>query len=439
MNIFDRFESRIENAQKFFANFAQNTSFPSEKKGKGLFTAQEAAILMDEFINLLASATKHKDKFIRRITVAEMKSMSVTIDNAEAAANGGDFDSFVTHMENLIPNFNTVEMLFMDLADNSRYQQISDMENTLIEIKSQGAEVSNILKNANSIASQINKTAETTSKTIAELEKQNAKSQELLKNVNSLQTASLHYKQNIKDLLDQSNSHMPEIKNAVELVSRQKAAFDSQKSEAKEHHEKMTDLTTRHEKIIADQTQTNEDENKTIQELIKQAQTALRLGTGAGLSGVFIARREAAADRRVKCFWIGLSLSASLGAIMIGWNTIGDAGNITSQVLIVRALLLFIVMAVATFAAKQYAKNRIIEEDYSYKSALVGSFPGLMAELEKADPKYREKYVHKFLDELLQDPQRERRQDPQKERQYDNMDISDGLKQKVFGQPSGNS
>ena len=62
-----------------------------------------------------------------------------------------------------------------------------------------------------------------------------------------------------------------------------------------------------------------------------------------------------------------------------------------------------------------------------------------MNELEKAGPDYRERYVRKFLDELLQDPQRERRQDPQKERQYDNRDISDALKEKVFNQPPDNS
>ena len=410
MDTFDNFKDRIEEAQEFFASFVQNTLFPPEKEEHKLLTAQEAAVIMDEFINLLVNAAKNRDRFIRRINAAEIQAIINNIAHMQIACEKPDFNNFVSRVENFTPEINRVGMLFMDIADNSRYQQISDMENTLIQIKSQGAEVSNILKNTNSIASQINKANETTSKTIEELEKQNAKSQELLKNVNSLQTASLHYKQNIKDLLDQSNSHMPEIKSAVELVSQQKATLDSQKSEAKEHHKKMTDLTTRHEKIIADQTQTNEEEKKTIQELVKQAQIALRLGAGAGLSGVFIERREAAADRRVKSFWIGLSLSASIGAVVLGWYTIEDASNTAPEVLIIRTLLLLIAMAVATFAAKQYAKNKIIEEDYSYKSALVGSFPGLIAELDKADPAYRTKYVHKLLDELLQDPQRDRSQ-----------------------------
>ena len=438
MDTFDNFKDRIEKAQKFFASFVQNTLFPPEKEEHKLLTAQEAAVIMDEFINLLADATKNRDRFIRRINAAEMQVISTNIVHMQVACEIPDFNDFVSRVENFTPDINRVRILFMDLADNSRYQQISNMENTLIQIKNKDAEVSNILKNTNSIASQISKTAEAASNIIEILDQQKAKSRKLLDNFNSHQTAALQHARDIKGLLDQSNSHMPAIKDAAELVSRQKATLDSQTSEAKEHHEKMADLTTRHEKIIADQTQKNEEENKTVQELIKQAQIALRLGAGAGLSGVFIERREAAADRWVKFFWIGLSLFASLGAILLGWYTIKDA-NIAPGVLIARTLLLLIAMAIATFAAKQYAKNKIIEEDYSYKSALVGSFPGLIAELEKADPKYREKYVHKFLDELLQDPQRERRQDPQKERQYDNRDISDALKEKVFNQPPGNS
>lgn len=439
MDIFDQFKNRVGNAQKFFAHFSQNTSFPLEKRGNGLFTAREAATIMAEFTNLLASATKHKNRFIRRITVTDMNSMSNAIDNAEAAASAEDFDSFVAYMENLIPSINTVEMLFMDLADNSRYQQISDMENTLIQIKSQDAEVSNILKNANSTASQINKTAETTSKTIEELENQNTKSQELLNNFNNHQTTAQQHEQTMKNLLDHSKSHMAEISYAAELAQQQKIIIDIRDTEATEYRQKITDLATRHENIIAEQTQKNEKGNKETQELIDQANYALELSAAAGLSKVFVARRKQAANRKVKRFWIGLSLLSSASAIGLGWLALESPNDIDSDVLIVRALLLFITMAVATFSARQYAKNKTIEEDYSYKSALVGSFPGLMNELKKADPQYRERYVNKFLDELLQDPQRERRQDPQKERQYDNRDISDALKEKVFNQPPGNS
>ena len=439
MDIFDELKNRAENTQKFFTSFTQDVSFPTEKKGSGLFTAQEAAIIMDEFINLLTSATKHKNKFIRRISVKDIHSMSSSIDLMEAAAANLDFDSFVSYMENLIPMIRTVEMLFMDLADNSRYQQISHMENTLIQIKRQSAEVSNILNNTDSTASQINKTVETTSKTIKELETQNAKSQELLTDFDKHQTTAQQHEQTMKNLLDQSKSHVPEIKHAVELAQQQKVIIASRETEATEYRQKMTDLATRHENIIADQTQRNEKGNKETQELIDQANYALELSAAAGLSKVFVARRKLAANLKVKRFWIGLSLLSSASAIGLGWLALESPNDIDSDVLIVRALLLFITMAVATFSARQYAKNKTIEEDYSYKSALVGSFPGLMNELKKADPQYRERYVNKFLDELLQDPQRERRQDPQKERQYDNRDISDALKEKVFNQPPGNS
>ena len=426
MDIFDQFKDRVENAQKFFAHFAQNTSFPTEKRGNGLFTAREAATIMAEFTNLLASATKHKNRFIRRITVADMNSMSNAIDNAEAVANVEDFDSLVAYMENLIPNINTVEMLFMDLADNSRYQQISNMENTLVQIKSQGAEVSNILKNANSIASQINKTAETTSKTIVKLENQNTKSQELLNDFNNHQTTAQQHEQAMKNLLDQSKSHVPEIKHAVELAQQQKVIIDSRETEATEYRQKMTNLVARHNDIITKQTQKNEQGNQETQELIDQANYALEISAGAGLSKVFVARRRLAANFKAKRFWIGLSLLSSAGAIGLGWYALEGADDIVPGVLIVRALLLFIAMAVAAFSARQYAKNKTIEEDYSYKSALAGSFPGFMNELKKADLKYRDRYVDKFLDELLQDPQRER--------QHDNMDIPDTLRTETLKQ-----
>ena len=132
MDIFDNLKDRIEKMQKFFGPFVENASFPPGKKESGLFTTREAAILMDEFINLLVKATKNKDKFIRRIAATDMDSILISFDYIEAAAVNKNFDGFVAHVENLIPKIHTLEMVFMGIADNNRYQQITDLEHTLI-------------------------------------------------------------------------------------------------------------------------------------------------------------------------------------------------------------------------------------------------------------------------------------------------------------------
>ena len=420
MDIFDNFKDSIAKAQEFFAPFIQNASFPSEKEENRLLTAQEAADIMNEFINLLTDATKNRDRFIRRITVEEIRTISNAIDNIKTEGENGNFNNFIMHVENLIPNIRVVEMLFMDIADKNRYQQIVNVEQTLADINQQKTKINTIYRNANSKATDINGLHETVSNKIEELKEQGVQSQKLFDDFNNHQTTAQQHEATIKNVLDKSNEYLPKIKEADGLVQELKEALDSMGTEAQEHRKTQNDLITSHKAIINNHQEETEKGSKTIQELTKEAQElikkageALRISAGAGLSKVFIEKQDRAANPLAKFGWILLLLVASVFAILLGLATIIIVDRIEAEFVIIRALLLFIAVAVAGFAGKQYAKNKIIEEDYAYKSALAGSFPGLIKELDQADKEqsgYRTQYVRKFLSELLQDPQRDRSQ-----------------------------
>ena len=425
MDTFDNFKNQIAEAQEFFASFIQNASFPSEKKESRLFTAQEATVIMNEFINLLTDATKNRDRFIRRIGVQEIRTILSAIDDIKTEGKNGNFNNFISHVENLIPSIRTVEMLFMDIADKNRYQQIVDLEQTIVGINRQKTEINRIYKNASSKVAEINKLHETMSDEIEGIKKQEVESQKLFDDFNNHQTAAQKHEEAIKNMLDKSNEYLPKIKEANELAQELKEAIDSMETVAKEHDKILNDLITRHKEVITNHqheitlsNQAMQASTQEAQELIKKAQDALRISSGAGLSEIFTEKQDRAADQDAKAGWIALLLLASICAIGLGVITIITTDEISTEFVIIRALLLFIAMAVAGFAAKQYAKNKTIEEDYAYKSALAGSFPGLIKELDQADKEksgYSKKYVQKFLSELLQDPQRDRNQDSTKD------------------------
>ena len=417
MDTFDTLKETIAKAQEISASFIQDTPFPPEKKGGGLFTAKEAAVIMCEFINILERATKDKDKFIIRIGIQEINVMSNAINSMLAVGVSNDYNDFVGHVEKLIPCVRAVNESFKKSADNVRYQQIADMEKTLSAINQQKLDVNKIFKNINSKALQIDETHDAVSNKIAELEKQNTQSQTLFNGFNEHLNNAQQHEKNIKNLLEQSNGHLPSIKEAVTLAQQQKEAINSRDTEANEYREKMNALVTDHETTINNHQKENEEGRKEIQEsikeansLIKKAEDALQISGGAGLNDVFIARRDRAARFLPKFFWILLLLSFSGCAIWLGYETITIQSNISGPFVFARTLILFIAVAVAGFAAKQYAKNKTIEEDYSYKSALAGSFPSFIKELNDGNSDYRGMYVEKLLNELLQDPQRERLQ-----------------------------
>ena len=440
MDTFDNFKNQIAEAQEFFASFIQNASFPSEKKESRLFTAQEATVIMNEFINILASATEDKDQFIRRVGIQEISGMSSAISHMLTVGENGEFDSFVTQVEKLIPSIRTVNESFRKSSDNARYQQIVNMEKTLSEMNQQKRGIDKISRTMNLRVTQIDEAHNKVANKITELEGQNTQSQTLLSDFNDHLKNAKQHEETIKDLLEQSNNHLPSIKEAVTLAQQQKEAIGSRDAEANEYREKMNALATRHETTINNHQKENEEGRKETQDslkeaknLITQAEYALQTGIGAGLSDVFIARRDRAAEFWPKCFWIVLLLSFSGCAIYVGHETITSQSDISESFVLARTLILFIAMAVAGFAAKQYAKNKTIEEDYSYKSALVGSFPGFIKELNKSSPEHRDTYVNKLLNELLQDPQRDRSQNNellqglQRDRSQNNANLTNDL------------
>lgn len=113
----------------------------------------------------------------------------------------------------------------------------------------------------------------------------------------------------------------------------------------------------------------------------------------------------------VKGWWIFWVLAASSGAVVLGWYTVDTAKEGLELATITRTFLMLIVIGVAGFAGRQYSKNKSIEIDYGYKSALAGSYTGLAKAFQEANDELRAKYAIKSMEEILQDPQRNRGKD----------------------------
>jgi hypothetical protein len=90
---------------------------------------------------------------------------------------------------------------------------------------------------------------------------------------------------------------------------------------------------------------------------------------------------------------------------LLWWNKV-DIG-----VIIWRIALLPITIAGAIFSANQYVKQRNLIEDYAYKLVLTKSIVGFSEELLKVKDtnKWYQEYITKVLNELLQDPLRNKK------------------------------
>ncbi len=202
-----------------------------------------------------------------------------------------------------------------------------------------------------------------------------------------------HYAQQIQNVLNSANEHKATIDSFVNLIQEREKTISSQNVVAKEHEEKLNNFSEKYELSM------NE-----VESLIKKSHEALKLSTANGLSKAFYTRQVKLEDKIIKIAWLAMGGVAVVVAVYTG-NTFFDR-DITIPDVIARTLLMMILIGVAIFCSKQYAKNRTIEEDYAYKVALVASFPGLVEEFEQAG--LRKEYVVKLLEEVLQDPQRAR-------------------------------
>ena len=201
------------------------------------------------------------------------------------------------------------------------------------------------------------------------------------------------------------------------------------------------EIDNRKKKIVAFQDTTNDyalifsrleyeantiiSKEKRIDELITQAEHALNLKSAQGISAAFSSYYETAKlsgtfmfyHVRLNWWILGalLFLFSALGLtvwIVGGWY-VQNPNDLSS--IIGRIVAVFISITGATFCAKQFVKQKNIQEDYAYKSVLSKSIVAFTDEIRKRDDKKVVDYLTTVLSEIHKDPLRTRKENDDKE------------------------
>ena len=369
MSSFQALKDTISEIRKISSDFEEwdRTNFPAGKLGNSsVFDTETACTLFEYFVGIVERALGNEGACVNNVSPGEMIQVGDTLASAAQSLQDSDHSEFVNRIEELIAIARPFEMLpIVQAKDASRFLM-------------------------------------TQSKVVRD----------------RVHRASLR----------------------LEIMEKKIAA---QRATTEEYKEKLTELSA--EAAMAEEARRKENEKNVAaffadrmssmekaQKLINSAKQALRLTTAQGLAEAFKEKEEKSGSRWVKGFWLGLSILAAVAAVAIGsgW-TLGNAadnsafylGTVEFLVVLRHTLMMFVAIGIAGFAGRQYAKNKVIEEDYAYKAALAASFPGFASEFGKPeDAKMREEYISKLLAEILQDPQRERKTEKKKlfirKRQY---------------------
>ncbi len=390
-------------------------NFPLEKIGNGVFTTQEASDLLLEFAETIKIVLEDKEQCLKYVSSGELSIISGNFPGILDAAKNEAYSDFANNVEGMIPHMRPFQFLSMEKMDKKRYREISDMDKTLSGIRETQISATSNVKKVLSDSEKVRKLIELTNQQNEELKSLIDDNNQKTNNVAGLHAQTNDYLNQIIGVLNSANEHKAVIDGFVNLIQEREENIISQNAVTKAYETKLANFSAEQQVKLNDFTEKCRSSMEKAESLIKKSHEALNLSTANGLSKAFYTRQEKLENKQVKQAWLIAGGVAVVLAISIGIYTFFDK-DITIANVAARTLLMTILIGVAVFCSKQYAKNRILEEDYAYKVALAASMPGIAEECEKAG--LRKEYVVKLLDEILQDPQRARHDKESSEDNY---------------------
>lgn len=183
------------------------------------------------------------------------------------------------------------------------------------------------------------------------------------------------------------------------------------------------------------------DKKTEVNQILSEAQKALKLNSAIGISAAFSSQYESAKKEANVSFWkfsinlwiLGaiVFLSAAIGITI--WIATGDLSNDHNGIslIIARIVAVTISLTGATFCAKQYIKQKNIAEDYAYKAVLSKSIVAFTDEIKKQDQAKVADYLTRVLEEIHKDPLRQREKNESSPSGLDPNSIINNLIEKI--------
>ncbi len=392
---FDEFKKIFEEYYPEYKSWVEENSanFPPDKIGTGAFTTQEASMLLLDFYEIISVVLENEEQCLKCVSGGELYSIQAGLSSTLNATVNFDYIDFVNRVEGMIPHMRSFQFLFMEKIDEKRYREISDMDKTLSDIRKIQIFVTSAAKTVESDSENLRNSIEAMNKKNEELDRLIGENNQKTNNLTDMHEQTNKYLNQINDILNSANSQKSKIDGFVNLIQEREEKITSQNVATETYEEKLKEFSEKHDLNMAE-----------ARKLIEEAHEALNLSTAIGLGKAFYTRQQKLERWWIKLAWLAMGISAVSIAVSIGYTFLEKDLNI--EAVVGRSLLMTVLVAVAAFFSRQYSRNRVLEEDYAYKVALVASYPGIATEFKDADA--RKEYVVKLLDEILQDPQRVR-------------------------------
>lgn len=269
------------------------------------------------------------------------------------------------------------------------------------------------LENSEEIKSEINKIKNDTEKLLSRIEEIAKESNDFSQEINTA-------KSNIEITANSIQESEQEIENRKKEI----LAFASNVDKSEKTISKIeSDLKSEIEKSIT----LNINKSK---ELIKQAEEALELKQTEGISKAYSSRLSKLTSEKTKNRWligaiVFLVLTFITGFLLTGgkinlWGfTVGFNDTENLAFVLGRILLTGIGISGSIFCANRYVYIKNLEEDYEYKVVLSKSILAFSNKIKELDDKKVAEYLTTVLNDLHQDPLRDRKSKNKK----NNIDI----------------
>jgi len=316
-------------------------------------------------------------------------------------------NAVLSHLQNAQKFINDPNRLIPQLSALQYQVQITDLRNLTFE----GLKVEIELKEITALRRRYTKLLKdiaSAEKVKSELTQIDTSIKNIVKSIELAKNESDQYKKlllTIKSEIEASKTSIIKSEQDVENKKQEVLEFANNVDVSKENLSKYeNDIKTKIEKANG---------------LIRQAEIALELKSTEGISAAYSSRLNKLSEENSKRNWlygaIGfVTLTFLTGYLLTGgqinlWQiNIGFQATENIAFIVGRILLTGIGITGAVFCANRYVQIRNLEEDYEYKVVLSKSILAFANKIKELDDKKTADYLNKVLNDLHQDPLRDR-------------------------------
>ncbi|MFY0698625.1 MAG: hypothetical protein JXR11_12280 [Balneola sp.] len=396
-------------------------------------TESVSLLINDENLlkNLQKLSTSHPDTVINESTFEEVFNEFIDIKEAiNESINKEYFEDIAFNRRNALNNNlknlqkfssdqNRVIQQFHSVKDQVQLMGLMDIYLKNLNFSKEFKEVASLRRKYRNIEKDLSN-AKSINNEIAIISK---KSNESYTTISEIEKKSL----DLKEKIDLERS---EIEHKLKLISDSEQEVEDRKQQIIAFQKK---IESTEEKILSIEgelgSRIKEDiDTKLIsaKKLIEEAETALELKQTEGISAAYSSRLGKLSNTKRNTFWlIGsiafMLLTLILGFLIAGINiefgsfSIGFNAEENIGFLIGRIILTGIGLGGAIFCANRYVNLKNLEEDYEYKVVLSKSILAFSNKISEIDKDRLPEYLIRVLDELHQDPLRDRKNKNSKE------------------------